>query len=89
MQVENNVRTLSVHRTYGIDANSLMAENMEATNRNEAVMSKIRAIEVCVSAKELTKAKTLLSELEQETDPTQPELVRLRAIINRLAIIGR
>lgn len=89
MQVENNVRTLSVHCTYGIDANSLMAENMEASNRNEAVMSKIKAIEECVSAKELTKAKTLLSELEQETDPTQPELVRLRAIINRLAIIGK
>ncbi len=52
-------------------------------------MSKIQAIEACVSAKELSKAKTLLSELEQETDRTQPDLVRLRAIINRLAIIGR
>lgn len=89
MHVENNVRTFSVHRTYGIDANSLMVENMEAANRTEAVMSKIRTIEACVSAKELSKAEALLSELESETDPTQPELVRLRAIINRLAIIGK
>lgn len=89
MQVENNIRSLTVHRTYGIDANSLMVENMQASNRTEAVRSKIQAIEECVSAKELTKAKTLLSELEQKTEPTQSDLVRLRAIINRLAIIGR
>lgn len=89
MYTQNGVRSLSIHHTYGIDANCLMAENMEAANRTATVMSKIQAIEACVSAKELSKAKTLLSELEQETDPTQPDLVRLRAIINRLAIIGR
>lgn len=89
MNVENGERTLSVHRTYGIDANSLIAENMDATNRTSAVLEKIRAIENSVSAKELTKAKSLLSELEKETDPSQKELVRLRAIIKRLEIIGR
>lgn len=35
------------------------------------------------------KAKALLSDLEKETEPSQPELVRLRAIIKRLEIIGR
>lgn len=89
MNVEDGERTLSVHRTYGIDANSLIAENMDATNRTSAVLEKIRTIEDCVSAKELTKAKTLLADLEKETDPLQPELVRLRAIIKRLEIIGR
>lgn len=89
MNVEDGERTLSVHRTYGIDANSLIAENMDATNRTSAVLEKIRAIEDCVSAKELTKAKALLADLEKETDPSQPELVRLRAIIKRLEIIGR
>lgn len=89
MQVHNDSRPLIEHHTYGIDANSLIAENMEAVNRTELVLSKIRAIESCVSAKELIKAKALLSELEKETDPTQPDLVRLRAIINRLAILGR
>lgn len=89
MHVDGDKRTLSVHHTYGIDANSLMAENMEATNRTSAVMAKIRAIEDCVSAKELAKAKDLLSDLETETDPSQAELVRLRAIIKRLEIIGR
>lgn len=89
MHVDDGMRTLSVHRTYGIDANSLMAENMEAANRTSAVMEQIRAIEDCVSGKDLKKAKALLSELEKETEPTQPELVRLRAIIKRLEIIGR
>lgn len=89
MNVEDGERTLSVHRTYGIDANSLIAENMDATNRTSAVLEKIRAIEDCVSAKELAKAKALLADLEKETEPSQPELVRLRAIIKRLEIIGR
>lgn len=52
-------------------------------------MEQIRAIEDCVSAKDLKKAKALLSDLEKETEPSQPELVRLRAIIKRLEIIGR
>lgn len=89
MHVHNDSRPLTVHHTYGIDANSLIAENMDAVNRTEPVLAKIHAIESCVSEKELTKAKTLLSELEKETVPTQPDLVRLRAIINRLAIVGR
>ena len=89
MEVDDGMRTLSVHRTYGIDANSLMAENMGAANRTSAVMEQIRAIEDCVSAKDLKKAKALLSDLEKETEPSQPELVRLRAIIKRLEIIGR
>ena len=89
MHADDGMRTLSVHRTYGIDANSLMAENMGAFNRTSAVMKQIRAIEDSVSAKDLKKAKALLSDLEKETEPTQPELVRLRAIIKRLEIIGR
>ena len=63
--------------------------HMGAANRTSAVMEQIRAIEDCVSGKDLKKAKALLSELEKETEPTQPELVRLRAIIKRLEIIGR
>lgn len=89
MHVEDGNRTLSIHHTYGIDANSLMAENMEAVNRTSAVLDKIRTIEDCVSAKDIAKAKALLSALEKETEPLQPELVRLRAIIKRLEIIGR
>lgn len=89
MQVENEERTLTIHRTYGLDANSLMAENMESVNRTPVIATKIQAIEDSIAAKELAKAKTLLEDLEQETAPTQPDLVRLRAIINRLAIIGR
>lgn len=89
MQVENGERTLTIHRTYGLDANSLMAENMESVNRNPVIMSKIQDIEGNIATRNIAKAKSLLDELEQETDPTQPELVRLRAIINRLAIIGR
>lgn len=89
MHLEDGERKLSIHRTYGLDANSLMTENMESVCRTPVIMSKIRAIEDCVSAKDLSTAKSLLADLEQETDPAQPELVRLRAIINRLAIIGR
>ncbi len=89
MHAEDGNRTLSVHHTYGIDANSLMAENMEAANRTSAVQDKIRDIEDCVSSKDLAKAKSLLSDLEKETMPSQPELVRLRAIVKRLEIIGR
>lgn len=89
MHVNGEERTLSVHRTYGLDANSLMAENMEAANRTSEVDNEIRAIEDCVSAKDLAKAKALLSDLEKKTEPSQSGLVRLRAIIKRLEIIGK
>lgn len=66
MHVDDGMRTLSVHRTYGIDANSLMTENMGASNRTSAVMEQIRAIEDCVSAKDLKKAKALLQTLKRK-----------------------
>ena len=62
---------------------------MEANNRTPAISSKIGVIEECISAKDIDKAKALMNELEQETDSSQTTLVRLRAIINRLEIIGR
>lgn len=88
MYIENGKRTLAARRTYGLDANSLISEKMDAANRTIAVMNKIQEIEDCVSKKKLHKAKELLYDLEKETDPSQPELVRLRAIIKRLEILN-
>lgn len=39
MHVHNDSRPLTVHHTYGIDANSLIAENMDAVNRTEPVLA--------------------------------------------------
>lgn len=81
-----------IHRmlnTYGLDANMIMNEIMGTVNRDPRIDSKINEIENYISTKNLKEAKSLLEKLEKETTPTQGTLVRLRAIINRLGIIGR
>ena len=75
--------------TYGLDANLIMDEIMDVGNRDLKIGAKIKEIENYISERNILVAKSLLEELEQETNPTQSILVRLRAIINRIEIIGR
>ncbi len=76
-------------KTYGLDANLIMDEIMDAGNRDLKIGAKIKEIENYISEGNIPIAKSLLEELEQKTNPTQSILVRLRAIINRIEIIGR
>ena len=75
--------------TYGLDVNLLLKEQMKVSVRDTKASKLFEQIDWYLKEKDLAKAKTILTELEMITDPQQPELVRLRAIINRIELIGR
>jgi outer membrane PBP1 activator LpoA protein len=69
--------------------NLLLKEQMKVSVRDTKASKLFEQIDLYLKEKDLTKAKAILTELEKITDPQQPELVRLRAIINRIELIGR
>ena len=75
--------------TYGLDVNLLLKEQMKVAVRDTKASKLFEQIDLYLKEKDLAKAKSILTELEMITDPQQPELVRLRAIINRIELIGR
>ena len=75
--------------TYGLDVNLLLKEQMKVSVRDTKASKLFEQIDLYLKEKDLAKAKDILTELEMITDPQQPELVRLRAIINRIELIGR
>lgn len=75
--------------TYGLDANLLLKEGMKVPVRDIKTSVLFEQMDSHLKNKDIDKAKSVLSELESLTDPQQPELVRVRAIINRLELIGR
>ena len=75
--------------TYGLDVNLLLKEQMKVAVRDTTASKLFEQIDLYLKEKDLAKAKAILTELEMITDPQQPELVRLRAIINRIELIGR
>ena len=60
-----------------------------ATGSSEDLENSIEKIKDLISEKLLDQASSQISLLEEETDPNQPVLVRLRAIINRLETLGK
>jgi hypothetical protein len=75
--------------TYGLDSNLILSEEMGTYVREPKIEHLIEQVEACISQRDIIKAKGLIEELEKQTSPNQPELIRLRAIIKRLEIIGR
>ena len=70
--------------TYGLDSNLILEEEMMVDSRDTAIGNQIRKIETLVSERKLTEAKSLLSDLELKTYPSQPALIKIHSIINRL-----
>ena len=75
--------------TYGLDANLLLKEQMNVVVRDTKVSSLFDKLDSYLKEKDMKNAKSILSEIEKMTDPQQPELVRGRAIINRIELLGR
>ena len=74
--------------TYGLDANLILEEKVGVLSRVPIIDTKIKTILELISKRNLNEANLMISELETITDPTQPELVKLRAILNRIEAIG-
>lgn len=70
--------------TYGLDSNLILEEEMMVDSRDSAIGDKIKKIETLVSERRLAEAKSLLADLESKTYPSQPSLIKIHSIINRL-----
>lgn len=75
--------------TYGLDANSVLEDTMDSVVRPSQIEDLIKQVRNLVSESKLSEAKELMKNLESKTDPRQVDLVRLRAIINRLEMLRK
>ena len=71
-------------KTYGLDSNLILEEEMMVVSRDPVVEEQLNAIRRLVSNRQLEDAKKQLAVLETKTSPLQPSLVKIRSIINRL-----
>lgn len=72
---------------YGLDANQVLVEIMDTEIRNEKVQTKITELLNLIQDGDLYKAKTVLSELEQELSADDLELAKARLLIKRLEVL--
>ena len=74
--------------TYGLDANLILEEKMQVGSRYEEIQQLVNRASDFLNSRQLDEAERIITELEQKTDPTQPTLVRLRSVWNRLKSRG-
>lgn len=70
--------------TYGLDANLILEEQMMVNSRDLEIKEMLNSLEKLVSERKLSEAKQLLDELTDKTSASQPVLIKIRSIINRL-----
>ena len=70
--------------TYGLDSNLILEEEMMVDSRDAVSGSQLNTIKQKISERNLVEAKSLLADLETKTSPSQPSLIKLHSIINRL-----
>ena len=74
---------------HGIDYNQMLEENMDVSKRKPEIQELFNKAWDEVAEKNTVAAKQTVAELESKTPADQIELVQLRAIINRIEIIGK
>lgn len=74
---------------HGIDYNQMLEENMDVSKRKPEIQKLFDIAWDEVAEKNTEAAKATVAELEAKTPADQIELVQLRAIINRIELIGK
>ena len=74
---------------HGIDYNQMLEENMDVSKRKPEIQKLFKKAWDEVAEKNTEAAKQTVAELESKTPADQIELIQLRAIINRIEIIGK
>lgn len=74
---------------HGIDYNQMLEENMDVSKRKPEIADLFRQAWEEVANKDTEAARTYVEKLEEKTPKDQRELVKLRAIINRIEMIGK
>ena len=79
--VEEKTYRHSELNTYGLDSNLILEENMGVDSRDSAVQEQFVLLKNLVKERRLKEALEMLNSMNR---PDQPELVKLRSMINRL-----
>lgn len=74
---------------HGIDYNQMLEENMDVSKRKPEIQELFDKAWDEVAEKNTEVAKATVAELEAKTPADQIELIQLRAIINRIELIGK
>lgn len=74
---------------HGIDYNQMLEENMDVSKRKPEIQELFDKAWDEVAEKDTEAAKATVAELEAKTPADQIELIQLRAIINRIELIGK
>ena len=74
---------------HGIDYNQMLEENMDVRKRKPKIQKLFDKAWGEVAEKNTEAAKATVAELEANTPSDQIELIQLRAIINRIELIGK
>lgn len=74
---------------HGIDYNLMLEENMDVSKRKPEIQKLFDKAWDEVAEKNTEAAKAAVAELEAKTPADQTELIQLRAIINRIELIGK
>ena len=77
------------HNIHGIDYNQMLEENMDVSKRKPEIQELFDKAWDEVAEKDTEAAKATVAELEAKTPADQIELIQLRAIINRIELIGK
>lgn len=76
-------------RIHGIDYNQMLEDNMDVRKRKPEIQKLFDKAWDEVAEKNTEAAKAIVAELEAKTPADQIELIQLRAIINRIELIGK
>lgn len=74
---------------HGIDYNQMLEENMDVSKRKPEIQELFKKAWDEVAKKDIEAAKKTIGELESKTPADQIELVQLRAILERIELIGK
>ena len=74
---------------HGIDYNLMLEDNMNVSKRDPDIQDDFDKAWQQVAEKNIEGAKATLKQLEENTPGNQVELIKLRAMISRIEMIGR
>ena len=72
------------HEAYGMDANRVLQELMDAPVRNKAIDQELHELFRVIDSEDLDKARTLMKQLAKKLGEHDPELTRAKSLIHFL-----
>ncbi|PID62349.1 MAG: ATP-binding protein [Gammaproteobacteria bacterium] len=80
----DKVVTITPTEAYGMDANRVLDELMDAPVRNKQMEMELRALFELIDAEDFTQARAMITTLEQQLGEHEPELTRAKSLITFL-----